>query len=241
MLLEDLKHTLSYDGYAIVNYRYFRDYGTGFSCGEDEALVQLQDSYDLLPVDPYSSARYRTYTRFLVTSPNPLHVESCENASYIQSYAANDIDGARERKFPPITAAALSNKLLVGLLKADAEIMSDYFGLTSFYIGIHQVRYKTSIRSPSFSSPIWLHRDDEALVFVHLINTSPGLVGGTNVIARDQKTLVDVVELTNPLDTLILTRNLLHCVTPMGCKNAYNQASRDIFLVTFEERKCIVT
>ena len=91
-----------------------------------------------------------------------------------------------------------------------------------------QIVIKTFI----FSSPLWLHRDDEPLVFVHLFNVSDNALGGDNLIATDFKTITHLIRLGNPLETLLLTKKPYHAVTPLGSADK-NCAFRDILLVTF--------
>jgi len=100
-------------------------------------------------------------------------------------------------------------------------------------IGIHQVRYFGSSSSPSYASPLWLHRDDENLVFIHLVNLSSNCIGGNNLISYEPNKIEEMVYLKHPLDTLLVTKDHLHAVTPIG-SNDNKKAYRDILLITFD-------
>lgn len=87
--------------------------------------------------------------------------------------------------------------------------------------------------NPSYGSPLWLHRDDENLVFIHLFNLSANANGGDNLIAYEPKKIDKLIRLINPLDTLLVTKKHLHSVTPIGSSDDVI-AYRDILLITFD-------
>ncbi|KAE9547475.1 hypothetical protein FO519_009314 [Halicephalobus sp. NKZ332] len=121
------------------------------------------------------------------------------------------------------------------ILKKDIEIARES-GIVTFddglEMGLHQIRYTAKEGEPAYSSPLWLHRDDEPLVFVHLFNLTENSLGGDNLIASDHKTITNLIRLTSPLETLLLTKKPYHAVTPLGSGDE-NPAYRDILLVTF--------
>jgi hypothetical protein len=84
-----------------------------------------------------------------------------------------------------------------------------------------------------------LHKDDENVVFVHLINCSENIIGGDNVIATDAKHMERVIRLERTFDTLVVNHNKLHAVTPVGCRgtNPNDVSTRDIILVTFQRKQ----
>jgi L-isoleucine 4-hydroxylase len=102
---------------------------------------------------------------------------------------------------------------------------------------------------------VWLHRDDEPVVFVHLMAsewnvcvlilqpvdltdlraTDTVVVGGDNIIAPDEDTITDMVRLEWPMESLMLGHKVLHAVTPMMPPSHRRDATRDILLVTFQE------
>jgi L-isoleucine 4-hydroxylase len=99
-------------------------------------------------------------------------------------------------------------------------------------IGIHQIRYLVQNNTPSYSSPMWLHRDDEAVVFSHLFNITNNSIGANFLVAENSTTINQVYFLDKPLDTIVVTQKPLHAITPLGTKDGMN-GYRDIVLVTF--------
>jgi len=156
---------------------------------------------------------------------------------YRQSSGANNLDGGRDRTFPLMEGACLQSDLLQRLVRADLSWHDrTWGGAKPTVLGLHQVRYRATPGRPSFSSPIWLHKDDESVVFLHLIQTSDSLVGGDTVIAQSETEDVEaVIQLAKELDTIVLTRDVFHCVTPIGCAAGRAEATRDILLVTVEQ------
>lgn len=71
-------------------------------------------------------------------------------------------------------------------------------------------------------------------MFLHFLYKTENTIGGDSVISRDGKTIDDIKNLDKFMDTLVLTRNFLHAVTPIGSKES--KAYRDILLVTVESK-----
>ena len=143
--------------------------------------------------------------------------------------------GGAVRRFAPLTAGFRNNPLTQHLLQRDYEIarstaLVDW--TRPVIIGLHQVRYHAIPQAPAISSPVWLHRDDEPVVFVHLLNLSACILGGDNLISSGDRRIDRVIRLTQPLDTLVLGQKVLHAVTPIGT-NINTGAFRDILLITF--------
>ena len=82
-------------------------------------------------------------------------------------------------------------------------------------IGLHQVRYLPTNNSVSFSSPPWLHQDDEPIVFVHLLNLSYNTIGGDSIIAEKGQKFTQVIKLQSPLETLCVINTKKH---PLGLR-----------------------
>jgi hypothetical protein len=106
-------------------------------------------------------------------------------------------------------------------------------------IWVHLFRYKATVNSPAFSSPMWLHKDDEDVVFVHLIDRSKDMIGGDSLIAPDSKHIERVIKLENRFDTLVVNHQKFHAVTPVGLKENSKEkfSTRDVILVTFQQMK----
>ncbi len=126
------------------------------------------------------------------------------------------------------------------LIKNDIAFVNKYkeIGLPSeTLIWIHLFRYKATEDAPAFSSPMWLHKDDEDVVFVHLIDSSKNMLGGESLIATDAKNIERVIKLEEVFDTLVVNHKKFHAVTPVGCRAISSEdfSTRDIILVTFQK------
>lgn len=164
------------------------------------------------------------------------HISIAENQNYFQSKMSNSDDGGKIRSFSQINADVLMSPVMTTILKKNIDIiknneqLNDYPDLT---LGIHFIRYSVCKPGASYSSPVGLHVDDEPLVFVHLIELSSNAIGGDNLIANlSNQEITHVVRLENRLDTLCLTQEVYHAVTPLG--SSENIANRDVILFTVE-------
>lgn len=203
----------------------------------DTHLHALQEGYlsDLI-LDPYSHGnRYRAYAQCQFSDPDTLKFGHFHAYQQTQSY--NPDTGGIVREYPLIQHNVLSNPLFLDFINKDISFVKHY-GLigdpSELSIGVHLFRYKATWGSPAYSSPIWLHRDDEDVVFVHLINRSEELMGGDNVIAENSKCIETMFRLENPGDTFVVNHKKLHAVTPIGHPHQEGFSFRDIILVTFQ-------
>lgn len=163
-------------------------------------------------------------------------ISVAENQNYFQSKHSNVDDGGKVRTFATIHSDILLSPVMKSILHQNTqfmladEILRTHDELT---LGIHFIRYAVCKPGASYSSPAGLHVDDEPLVFVHLVSLSSNALGGDNLIAnlKDQE-ITHVIRLSNPLDTLCLTRSVYHSVTPLGSSNEI--AHRDVILFTVE-------
>lgn len=163
-------------------------------------------------------------------------VKVSDNQNYYQTNKANDLDGGKVRNFAEINVAILENSIFANIIKKNCDLikeLNEFKHYDSLNIGVHFIQYFVYENSASFSSPVWLHIDDEPLVFVHLVNLSKNAIGGDNLIA-DKKTreIKTVIRLEKPLDTLCLTQKVYHAVTPLGSNS--NHAYREVILFTVE-------
>lgn len=195
--------------------------------------------YPKLTIDPYCAIgiRARAYQRFVYyTSSQEIRIS--EDNSYQQTYDANNLDGGKIRKFESIPKDLIDSNFAYDVIKSNINyIEKNYPNILKneeLYIGFHTIRYKATYDKPSFSSPIGLHKDDEDLVFLHFISKSENLVGGDSIIATDKNSISRVISLNSFMETIILTRDFLHAVTPMGVNSKKEESYRDILLVTIE-------
>ncbi|KPN13313.1 hypothetical protein AKG37_13315 [Bacillus australimaris] len=230
----DIANYASYlkeNGYSYIPAEFYQKKTT------DDEVRELQLTYDALKADPKGGGRYRAHSRYIL-APDSDTLELDPDNGYFQSKEYNYDDGGIVRKFDKISDEFLQHPVTQQMIHSNVEMARQ----TNFVdwgkeviVGLHQVRYQVTPDAPSYSSPIWLHRDDEPLVFVHLFQLSEDAIGGDNLIAPSVKQIDKVLRLTDPLETLALGQKVFHAVTPVGTANA-DGAHRDILLVTFSNR-----
>jgi hypothetical protein len=204
---------------------------------EDDAaeLSQFQASYFNLEADANGGQRFRAYKRLLYIPGEPW--QEASDQWYSQSPEYNYEFGGKKRFFEAIVPEVMQSEMLRRVINADIEIAAstgDVDFTKPIRIGLHQVRYAPTCTKPSVSSPPWLHRDDEPIVFIHLLNLSHNAVGGDSIIASSKNSFDTVVKLQCPFDTICVTnKKTMHAVTPLGVEHG-EIAYRDILLVTFE-------
>lgn len=210
---------------------------------DTEHLNDLREQYEHhLVLDPYSLGnRYRAYAQCRFDETGIL--EFGQFHPYQQTKAYNPDTGGVVREYPLIRQAVLSNPLFNHLIKQDIQFVKEYGCIdhpSLLSIGVHLFRYKATYNQPAYSSPIWLHRDDEDVVFVHLINRSENLLGGDNIIAPDNKSIEIVFRLNHALDTFVVNHNKYHAITPIGHSTVDGFSFRDIILVTFQRMETAI-
>lgn len=206
-------------------------------------LQDLRDGFlSNLILDPYSNGnRYRAYAQCQYRTPDDLNFGFFH--AYQQTEAYNPDTGGIVREYPLIKNEILANPLFRKILMDDIHFVHQYESIghpSDLSIGVHLFRYKATNASPAYSSPIWLHRDDEDVVFVHLVNRSEKLLGGDNVIAVDSKSIETIFRLENPLDTFVVNHKKLHAITPIWHSDPNGFSFRDIILVTFQRMETAV-
>lgn len=159
-----------------------------------------------------------------------------DDQSYYQSAIRNKDDGGKIRQFKVMDRMILCIPLIRNLIMKNLEIIKHYPPLqshTHLVMGMHFIRYESKQFCASYSSPDWLHKDDEPLVFIHLIHLSRNAIGGDNLIANEStEKVTHVIRLENELETLVLNQQVYHAVTPLGCREG--TAMRDVILFTVE-------
>ena len=159
-----------------------------------------------------------------------------KNQTYFQSDKSNKVDGGKVRQFAVMDKAILNLPIMKNIIHYNLQKIKTFPLLNAhpeLVLGLHFIQYKVDQYGASYSSPDYLHLDDEPLVFVHLLNLTHNAWGGDNLIA-DLKTrkIINVVRLEKPLDTIMLTRDYYHAVTALGAREG--EAKRDILLFTVE-------
>lgn len=210
--------------------------GDVFTSSYDSKTIQseFKSIYENLGDDPYTrdKIRARAYARYTFNENSGLRKE--HNRTYFQTYESNNVDGGYKREFIDIPENLINHAFFKELINKDIFLLKKITGANEFTIGIHPIRYIANEDSPSYSSPSWLHKDDEELVFLHFLFKSENAIGGDSVISENGKKINCVKSLERFMDTIILTRDFLHAVTPIGSRGGV--AYRDILLVTVESK-----
>ena len=210
--------------------------GNEFTSPHDADAIKLdfKHIYEDLGDDPYAKdgIRIRAYTRYKFNESDGLTKD--KDRTYFQTYESNNVDGGHKREFDELPIEFINHYFFMEIIKKDIDIIKKRINSKEFEIGVHAIRYIAKEGSPSYSSPIWLHKDDEELVFLHFLYKTENTIGGDSVISRDGKTIDDIKNLDKFMDTLVLTRDFLHAVTPIGSKES--KAYRDILLVIVESK-----
>ncbi|MDE9481566.1 2OG-Fe dioxygenase family protein [Xenorhabdus bovienii] len=231
-----IKHLTS-EGYAYIPGEYYKALNKIYGSGERDYLQELKNGYNNLILDPYSLGnRWRGYAQFRRLEDGTLIFGHF--TPYKQTKKYNPDTGDIVRNYPLLPNSITENAILQSLLKDDIIFVEKYGkigNLEDLTLGIHLFRYQAKFDSPAYSSPVWLHKDDEDVVFVHLINASFNMLGGDSIIASNPKKIEKVLRLEKPFDTLVVNHDKYHAVTPVGCSINGEIAIRDIILVTFHK------
>lgn len=203
---------------------------------DDVELKAFREFYNSqVAEDPYAPAVRDRGMLKIVFNPFTKELNLSENQSYFQSYGANDSDGGKVRVFPAICPSLVMNRTFISILGKDAELMRIYcerHARQSLNLSVHFIRYKAEEGGASYSSPVWLHVDDEPLVFIHLVELTSNALGADNVISGMDNKPTNVLRLVDPLDTLVVDTMKKHAVTPLGSSGG--TAYRDVMLINLE-------
>lgn len=203
------------------------------SSADQASLAELMTIFEK-NIQP-DGVRNRAYLK-LTWQRDTNEVKLADNQAYFQSAQSNVMDGGKIRQFAVMDKAILALPIMQNVLHYNLHIIREFEPLKAFpslVLGLHFIQYKVNQFGASYSSPDSLHRDDEPLVFVHLLNLTENAWGGDNHIADLQtKEITNVVRLEKPFETILLTRDYYHAVTALGAREG--EARRDILLFTVE-------
>ncbi|MBC7489854.1 MAG: 2OG-Fe dioxygenase family protein [Glaciimonas sp.] len=90
------------------------------------------------------------------------------------------------RRFSSINDEYVKNTVFLHIFKHNAPDIHEYYDRIKkrdLNISVHFVHYRTIRGGASFSSPVWLHVDDEPLVFIHLIQLTENAIDVDSVIS----------------------------------------------------------
>lgn len=199
------------------------------------SLHDLKKMFDLeLEQDQGHDFRKRAYLKLKWFRDNG-KFELHENQNYFQTAGSNSADGGKIRSFKIMNTTILDLTIIQHLIHKNFKMIEKYEPLKNsdtLIIGMHFIRYEVNQHFASFSSPAWLHKDDEPLVFVHLVDLSHEALGGDNLIADENKKITHVIRLEKEMDTLVLNKSVYHAVTPLGSRQGIS--TRDVILFTVE-------
>jgi hypothetical protein len=223
-----ISDTLVAQGYCYIDPNFY------FDENNVNDLEALQVNYaETLNKKKDKGGRSRAYKRFVLWENSLTDV----TGSYIQSKEYNKTDGGKKRDFMDISGDIITMPLFKKLLSINTSICSET-GLINFKdkvsIGVHLIRYHATDKCPAYATPSGLHKDNENVVFIHMIKQSPDRVGGVNYIARDEDEIIEVIDLVDPAETLVLSKKYFHAVSPIGVRKGKKEAFRDVLIMTFE-------
>lgn len=236
-----MTHTsgLATHGFTHIKGQFYLDHGVA---SEQELtgsswMKALEKAYREAILDPYSAgSRTRSYAQFQYDGSQ---IRFGKFFRYYQTKSYNPDTGGVVRDYPLIAPELLENPIFLKLIKSDIDFVAHYQllgSISDLEMGVHLFRYNAHPNHPSYSSPIWLHKDDEDVVFIHHLRTSSNAVGGDSIIAPNGKHIEQVIRLSQPLETLVVNHLKFHAVTPIGT-NDEQTAERDVILVTFQKRR----
>ncbi|WP_027253037.1 2OG-Fe dioxygenase family protein [Photobacterium halotolerans] len=257
MIIENENHTNIYDGYKefenslicrVNAYQKMKIMGFCSLNSEDFSLTDaqkldlslIQRHFDSLALDQYdeNAGRYRQHSKYVyLPLLNILVPQSSENTScYKQDIGFNDEVRNEARKFQPVPNDILLNNLIRSLIFHDFKNspLYQYSSTVPMEVGIHFIRMKAMVESPSISVPNRLHKDGEPCTWIHLINRV-GVSGGENIITDNTKTNILCNQIMhNPLDSIGIVDDLVwHQVKPIHVDEHSQVGYRDVILIDF--------
>jgi hypothetical protein len=154
-------------------------------------------SIQKLPVDTYATntVRERRYHEFVVlpwlriAKPYPTIRENGQSfVEYMQTTYANPQYKGIGRRFAAFSPAQLKNRWLLHTIWNSLDIMPDEVRKRTrpLLAGMHIIRLVATSGKPGYSSPGTLHQDDEPFFTITLLDRSPHITGGGNVIAKPE-------------------------------------------------------
>lgn len=195
----------------------------------------LQGAFDSeQEADSTGGRRWRSHSKLAMVDGS---LRLLPHTTYVQSATYNPDHGDIHRGFRPIANSVLRSDTLQHIIRFTEVIardtVPDVFSRPEVVVGLHMVSYRPVQGAPSYSSPVWLHRDEEPFVAVVLCGITCNLGGGENVVSIGGAGKVyDAFKMTERLEMLLLTKKYWHAVTPMYSTDG-RPARRDILLVTF--------
>jgi len=166
---------------------------------------------------------------------------------YFQSSAYNNDSGNRERYFPALPAELRTNMAVHWLVRRLYQAIPSGTLRESLWlsVGLHIVQLQPAPGHDAQPSPLWLHRDGEAVTYIVMMNRE-GVTGGINYVTTPQwvnhqpeevppQDLLAQTTLTAPLDGLgVIDERVAHHVTAVR-HGERGEACRSVLLMDFSE------
>lgn len=164
----DISNSLKDHNYTLVPAHNF-----SFTQGEDTSREHFLLDWDTLKLDPYMKGRetyrFRRYGEFDLESKTS-KLSYKPDAEFYQSLEANPVNGGIVRKFAPLLEKTATNPFLRALIQIDFKHLPDQkMNVTSWKVGVHQIRIRAVPGCPGDPTPEGIHRDDEKYTVQHLI------------------------------------------------------------------------
>ncbi|TKF22746.1 hypothetical protein FCV50_23525 [Vibrio kanaloae] len=198
-------------------------------------ISEFRDFFDHnVKPDPYSPVRIRGMLK-IEYSYTFRTITKSKVQSYFASGGANDLNGGVSRTFNVIDESLITNPTFKAVFDQHEGLIREYCEVNDVQtanISVHFIRYQANEGEASYSSPVWLHQDDEPLVFIHLIQLTDNALGADNIISGFDNLPTHVIRLTDFMDCLIVDPTLKHAVTPTGSMKG--TAQRDVMLINLE-------
>mgnify|MGYP000034515066 CR=1 FL=1 len=203
-----------------------------------EEVGRIHQSFDRLAEDPWfcmkGSRRLRAMSKF---SWHDTQWKQLEDTSFFQSESINRYNGGVQRNFPPIDDSFVASSFLMDLAFDQAQLLGIAGG--EWVINVHQIRVQTHCNpdAEGLSTPEGIHQDGHDFIGIVLWNRS-NIVGGASRIYDESKSLLKELSLKQRGDTLLLNdRVCFHAVTPFYPQSPEFAATRDIFILDWNQRK----
>lgn len=206
---------------------------------EDYDRSQFDDGHELkrafaesLQVDTEPGNRWRSYSAFELRGRTATLLPT---TPYMQTRQYNTDDGDKLRQFAPIDRRVLMSRTLRELIRFNITIArltnQTLFHGESVLVGVHMISYRAAGQDITFSSPVWLHRDQEEYVAVILYELSHNLNGGENILANGPRELAAKIAMNEEFEAILLSKKGMHAVVPMNSSNG-RPAFRNVVLIT---------
>ncbi len=236
-MLEDIRTRLKDAHFAFVD--------GGDMRAQLEAVGSLSDwdafeaSWNALPDDTYMAdgGRYRKRRHGVFQGGAEGAIVRRPDQPHYQSRDRNPLNGGIQRWFAPVTREVADGDSLKTILSYCRNLFHALQPETEdWHIETHQFRIIARPGEQGRPTPEGMHRDGVDFVLVMLIDRNGVKSGVTTIADLDQKPLGSFT-LQHPFEVaLVDDRHVYHGVTPIEPVEGYEDAHRDVLVVTWVDR-----